>query len=94
MKKKKIGSRESYSKSRYYIKIFHLFHFLSFSPQTKGAEIKLTAELRIECIEAGVHEITAALTRYLASTVGLFEQQYVKLQYARKYDALGVLFSF
>ena len=65
--------------------IFHLGRssYLSFylSPQASGAEIKLKAELKIECIEASVHDITAALKSYMQSSEGLFDRDYLKLQY-------------
>ena len=56
-----------------------------FSPQTQGAETKLTAEVIIDCIEAGVHDITAALTNYLQTSMGLFDPNYIKLQYTCEY---------
>ncbi|XP_078349560.1 polycystin-1-like protein 2 isoform X5 [Oculina patagonica] len=58
---------------------------LRFSPQTSGTETKLTAELKIECIEASVHDITAALTSSLLANEGLFDPHYVELQYPLDY---------
>ena len=57
---------------------------LLFSPQTQGTEVKLTAELKIDCIEASVHDLTASLTRYLQINMGLFDPHFIKLQYARE----------
>lgn len=47
-------------------------------------EIKLKAELKIECIEASVHGITAALTSFIQMYPGLFDTHYIKLQYPCK----------
>lgn len=64
-----------------------IIRFLFLSPQASGAEIKLTAELKIECIEASVHGITAALTSFMQMYPRLFETP-AKLQYPCKSNAI------
>ena len=51
-------------------------------------EIKLKAELKIECIEASVHGITAALTSFTQMYPGLFDSRRTKLQYPCKSNAI------
>ncbi|XP_068682590.1 polycystin-1-like protein 2 [Montipora foliosa] len=56
-----------------------------FSAQTEGTETKLSAEVKIFCIEASVHDITAALTNYIKKSGGLFDPNFIKLQYSLDY---------
>jgi len=55
---------------------------LPFSAGRQETETKLSAELKISCIEASVHDITAELTNYIKNSGGLFDPNYIKLQYS------------
>jgi len=57
-----------------------------FRPErSKNGEVQLVADVRIECIEASVHYITTALKRSISQTPeGLFDPNYMKVQYPRK----------